>query len=468
MIGAFRRAKSESDKETAGLVEFAQDASIAGRGQQWEPFWYLKRIGRYIESAIQDESPRYIIVNMPVRHGKSELISHWTPTWFLNTWPWARVILSTYNDDFASEWGRKVRKEIEYNPRVDRAVLTKEKKAASVFELVQGGAMYSAGVGGSIAGRGGNLMVLDDPYKNWEEATSPTIRAMVENWWGTTFWTRREPWHTVVVCMNRWVKGGLPDYLQEETDVEWEVLRFPALADETMDNPLDDRQPGQPLNPDRYDADALDQMKAGMTPLQWSGIGQQQPRGEFTKQQLFEHAMFENNRAETAPGLDEVVVALDPPGDHKKESSECGIVVGGRVGNPQEGQAYVLEDASGHMTPKAWGDMAVLLFHKYNADRVIGETNYGGEMVETIVRGIDQGIPFRMVRATRGKALRAEPVAVRYARDQVSHVGTFDTLEDQCVDFRPGQDESPDRMDALVWLLTDLFDLAKMKKVVYG
>ena len=122
--------------------------------------------------------------------------------------------------------------------------------------------------------------------------------------------------------------------------------------------------------------------------------------------------------------------------------------------------AYVLHDASaGRLTPARWAKRAVDLFHRLNADRIVAEVNQGGEMVEAVIRQADAAAPVEMVHATRGKYLRAEPVAALYEQGRVRHVGAFPELEDEMCDFALGglsSGRSPDRLDALVWALTAL------------
>ena len=124
------------------------------------------------------------------------------------------------------------------------------------------------------------------------------------------------------------------------------------------------------------------------------------------------------------------------------------------------GHAYVLADATlSRATPQAWASAALALYHRLQADALVVEVNQGGEMASSVIREVDPGVPVTSVRATRGKFLRAEPVAVLYAQGRVRHAGVFSALEDELCDFGPGglsSNRSPDRLDALVWALTHL------------
>jgi phage terminase large subunit-like protein len=164
---------------------------------------------------------------------------------------------------------------------------------------------------------------------------------------------------------------------------------------------------------------------------------------------------IDSDRLEKAPELARVVVAVDPSGTSGEASDECGVVVAGRDGRrPQH--YYVLADLSLRASPDAWARRAVVAYHAHAADRVVAEGNFGGDMVESVVHNIDPNVAFKKVTASRGKMIRAEPVAALYEQHRVHHIGVFSTLEDQMCDYVPGSSESPDRMDALVWAVSEL------------
>jgi phage terminase large subunit-like protein len=135
----------------------------------------------------------------------------------------------------------------------------------------------------------------------------------------------------------------------------------------------------------------------------------------------------------------------------------CGIIA---AGVDAEGAGYILKDQSVQgLTPLKWAEVAVELYHNCNADRIVAEVNQGGELVEAILRQVDSSIPIKKVHATRGKFTRAEPVAALYEQGRICHIGCMQELEDQMCDFGPGglsSGNSPDRLDALVWAITDL------------
>jgi len=170
---------------------------------------------------------------------------------------------------------------------------------------------------------------------------------------------------------------------------------------------------------------------------------------------LWSFELIEPYRVFELPELSRVVVAIDPAVTSKKESDETGIVVAAKG---VDGHGYVLNDGSGTMTPNGWATEVVKLYHEYTADRAVGEVNNGGDLIENTLRNTDASISYKSVHATRGKVIRAEPIVALYERGLIHHYKTLHGLEDQMTGWdATNGDKSPDRVDALVWALTDLF-----------
>ena len=172
------------------------------------------------------------------------------------------------------------------------------------------------------------------------------------------------------------------------------------------------------------------------------------------------------------PDLVRVVVAIDPAASSGEDADETGIIVAGK---DKDSRGYVLADLSGHHTPIEWARIAVAAYKSHGADRIVAEVNNGGEMVEATLRVVDDNVAYTAVHATRGKVVRAEPVAALYEQGRIRHIGAFTALEDQMCEFTPDLDRSkpkrdptdpsslgkggrtsPDRADALVWAFTEL------------
>ena len=167
---------------------------------------------------------------------------------------------------------------------------------------------------------------------------------------------------------------------------------------------------------------------------------------------LWTRDVIESSRLRAAPDLVRIVISLDPAVSTGETSAETGIIA---AGIDREGHAYILEDASLRGTPHQWATQAVTCFQRHGADRLIAEANNGGDMVAHTLRTVESSLPVTLVHASRGKYIRAEPISALYERGLVHHVGTFPLLEYQMCAWLPGH-PSPDRLDALVWALTEL------------
>lgn len=172
---------------------------------------------------------------------------------------------------------------------------------------------------------------------------------------------------------------------------------------------------------------------------------------------LWTRSLIEELRVKEAPEMRRIVVAIDPAVSTNEGSDETGIVV---AGAGADGHYYVLSDKSGRKTPSEWAKEAVALYRLWKADRIIGEANNGGDLIERNLRVEDANVPVKLVHATKGKYMRAEPVAALYEKHKVRHVGSFPVLEDQMtsyvIDLDRKANGSPDHLDALVWALHEL------------
>jgi phage terminase large subunit-like protein len=196
-------------------------------------------------------------------------------------------------------------------------------------------------------------------------------------------------------------------------------------------------------------------------------LGRQEIEGEILEDipgALWTRQSIDDHRLPDYPDLERVLVAVDPATSSNEGSDEHGIVVVGLARN-SEGYAngYVLEDGSLKGSPEEWARRAVSLYRKWSADKIVAEKNQGGEMVSSVIRSVDRSVPITLVHASRGKYVRAEPISSLYEQGRIHHIGRFDKLEDQMCTFsidniRANGYGSPDRVDALVWGLSELFN----------
>jgi len=191
-----------------------------------------------------------------------------------------------------------------------------------------------------------------------------------------------------------------------------------------------------------------------------TALGRQELMGEIVDDvagALWSWNMIEASRISAAPSLDRVVVAVDPPATGGENADECGIVIAGVAYCGDVKTAFVLADwSAAGLSPQQWASRTAAAYHEFSADRIVVEVNQGGDMAKAVIAQVDSQAPVRGVHATRGKKLRAEPVAALYEQGRVRHVGAFSKLEDQMTTYTGEGSKSPDRLDALVWAITDL------------
>jgi predicted phage terminase large subunit-like protein len=265
----------------------------------WHWEWaHLRLIDWYLAKVLRGEIKK-IIFQMPPRHGKTEKITVRFPAAFLELDSSHRVIIAAYNDTLARKFSRKVRRIVRY-----RLPLSDERTAVEDWETASGGGLRAVGVGAGIAGHGGNLILVDDPVKNREEAESPTYREKVYDWYTDDLYTRLEPGAAMVITMTRWHEDDLVGrILASEDGPNWTVVSLPALAE-----PGDElRRPvGAALCPERYDEKALADIRVVQGERSFAALFQQQPspaKGLIFDTEQFrfyttpEHPIIENGRA---------------------------------------------------------------------------------------------------------------------------------------------------------------------------
>lgn len=252
-------------------------AALVSR-EEWQWAKHLTLLDRKVMDAIEGPTKR-LLVTMPPRHGKSEFASKWLPTWYLGRWPDRRVILASYGASFAASWGRKTRDLLsEHGPRLYGIDLRRDNKAADEW-LIEGyrGGMQTCGVGGPLTGKGADLLIIDDPVKNAEEANSEVYREKTWDWYTSTAYTRLEPGGAVILIQTRWHEDDLAGRIlakAAETGESWSVVNLPALAG---DGDQLGRSPGEPLWPERYGRSDLDGIRRTIGSYQFSALYQQSP-----------------------------------------------------------------------------------------------------------------------------------------------------------------------------------------------
>ena len=393
---------------------------------------------------------------------KSELLSHWTPVWFLANWPSGRIGLASYAADFAETWGRKARDSVAENELSLGIRVRDDLNRASEWELATGGGMMTAGVGGPFTGRGFDLIIIDDPLKNRQEANSPTVRRHLWEWWRSTARTRLRPSGSIIVVATRWHEEDLIGKLMEAmTDGEgdfpedrWEHIRLPALAE--AGDPLA-READAPLWPGRYDADTLAATRLAVGPQEWAGLYQQRPApigGAVFRTQDFRYYR-KDEEAET-------FALMNPEGTKHVPQAECHRFV-------TVDTATSLRERADYTVAATWAvtkdrdllllDLVRTRLETPDITPLVGQVyarwqpayiGVEGKAVFQVLRRA--GLPVRELKPDADKWTRAQPAAARLASGTVYFPAAAPWLpefEDELVTFPNGAHD--DQVDCLAY-----------------
>ncbi len=287
-------------------------------GGRWLCPPHLLYAARALDRVRRGECKRLMIF-MPPRHGKSELVSKYFPAFLMRNSPERRVILCSYEAEFAAYWGEQARLVWQDSAETFHASSALRSSRSNWWITPEGGYMATAGVGGGITGKGMDVGIIDDPVKNAADAYSETMRENAWNWYLSTFATRLEPGGAMILMMTRWHHNDLAGRLLRNQPGEWEVIRFPAIATE---HDVLGRKPGEALWPERYGPDALARVRDSsvrwwsamyqQTPLEaegavasraWFGVVDAMPDGKAEWVRVWDLAATVSNKADYLVGL---------------------------------------------------------------------------------------------------------------------------------------------------------------------
>lgn len=239
--------------------------------QRFQRFRHIRLISQRIAEAVARGRGR-LLINLPPQHGKSLLLSRWVPIWYLDNLPHRRVIVSSYSRELVRGHSSFVRDEFARNPGL-MTQLRADSKAANRWNTREGGGMFATTIGGAISGFSGDLMLLDDPYKGWKDAWSPTVRRDVQNWFDSEFYMRRQEHTTMIVLHTRWHPSDLTSYLLEKHPDDWQMISLPGIAE---DGDILGRRPGEALCPELHSE--RDLLGARTSEAIWQAVVQQNPQ----------------------------------------------------------------------------------------------------------------------------------------------------------------------------------------------
>lgn len=444
---------------------------------QWN--WHHKVTSRYLDALAMGQI-RKLMVFMPPRHGKSELASRRLPAYYLGRFPDREIILTSYAADLASRMNRDVQRIID-SPRyaqlfpetrlaggrsATRWKRTSAKRTDSLFEIVgRKGGLRSSGVRGGITGMGFRLGIIDDPYKNAEEALSSTIRNKVEEEYRSSFLTRQAPDASILLMGTRWHHDDLFGVISREQPGEWEILSLPAISGDVPKHPADEREhASQALWPGRFDLDWLAAMRKSVGSLWWSAMYDQEPTpegGNLFRRQWFgryrdggDYWLVAGRHGPVHKADCMVFASVDPSASEKQSADYTAIVVGALTAL---GDVLILHVDRERLTPDKIPHRMAHVARQWDPQFYTFEDNGFQIAVVQAARRLPGMPPIREVGPQgKGKVVRATPAIVKSEAGQVfvPEPGP-DWLEDffdELERFR-GEDETNDQVDAFAYLI---------------
>lgn len=445
--------KQMADAADIAAASPAAFAFVTGQNK-WLPFEHLLLMDEYIMKVAAGDIDR-LIISSSVRHGKSELVSHHLPAWWLGRNPDDQIILASYEAKFAASWGRKARDTLnEYGPQVF-GVSVAESPAAADWWYVKDhhGVMVCAGMRGGITGKGANLLIIDDPIKDAEQASSAVYRQKVWDWWQATASSRLQPNGKVIVIMARWHEDDLVGRLQTEQGDRWTILNIPAIAEEN--DPMH-RKVGEALCPEMYDIKALNAKKKELGQYWFASLYQQKPspaEGLLFKRRNFRYwskletndILFyilrdgDNTRRYDA-GYLTLFQTVDVAGSESKKADWTVVATWGLTPNKD---LLLLEVVRQKFQTKEVTQFLKDQNDKHNGIPMWIETFGAGAVPYKELQ--EDGYPVRTLKAEQGtqqkKWIRAQAAAATYERHAVFHpleASWLGDYEEELVSFNTG------------------------------
>lgn len=403
-------------------------------------------IAKHLQDIAEGEQ-KYIIVELPPRHGKSMTITETFPSYYLGRNPEKRVITSAYSDGLARKFGRLNRnKMIEFGQLVFDRMLSNDNGTVNNWTLDNGvGGMIATGIGGSITGEGADLLVIDDPIKNNEEAQSQTIRDKVWDEWETTLSTRLHKGGSVIVVMTRWHEDDFVGRLLQRSPYDWERIRMPAIAEDDED--ILGREIGEPLCIGLgFDEDWADLKKQEVGSRTWASLYQQRPsasEGNIFKREWWQ--FYER----VPKKFDKILISWDLT---FKESNKSDYVVGS-VWLKKGADKYLIDIVRDRMDFPATLQAVKNLKNKYPKAReiLIEDKANGPAVISSIQREVSGVIP---INPKESKVARAQAITPQIESGNVflpkDKTFTYDLIE-ECAAFPAGAND--DQVDSMTQAL---------------
>lgn len=390
--------------------------------------------------AVERGEIKRLMVFMPPRHGKSNLASEVFPAWYLGRRPNHQVLFTTYGQDLADGFGRKVRNAVG-DPKHVRSfpecVLSADSASSKRFNTEAGGVYYAVGAGGAVTGRGADLLLIDDPLKNREEADSRLMRDKLWDWYASTAYTRLMPGGAVVLIQTRWHEDDLAGRLLNGPE-NWEIINLPAVAEH---GDMLGRDVGRALWPEQYPIEVLDSIKATIGEREFAALYQQRPsplEGALFRRDWIGRQVAPRSGMRVAMGVD---LALST----KQGADYTALVV---IGRDEFGKLYVLDAVRERVDFPSALRLIRNMADKWSPKAIaIEQVAYQAVVVQELLR--QTTLPIRGVTPDKDKVTRAQPLALRYEQGLVHHAQLPSWFEDELLAFPQSQHD--DAVDALVY-----------------
>lgn len=436
------------------LLSPAYFAAFSSNGK-WKIAKHLEILDRkLLELSRRDYNQ--LIVNMPPRHGKSELISKYFPAWYLANFPDHRIILTSYQQALAELFGRKVKAVLQgVSPYLPEFSISKSKYSSKSFDLeFSAGGMECTGVGGPLTGKGANLLIIDDPVKNDVDANSRTVRENIWEWFRATVFTRLEPDSIIIIIMTRWNEDDLCGKLEKEYKRDWQMLKLPAIAG---NSDILGRSPGEPLWGERFPLKKLEKIKSTIGDYWFSALYQQSPApsgGLVFKRSTFKYFNIENEFYVLDNSLryhksDCPVFATVDLAVSLKESADYTVIIIFALTPKRD--ILITGLIRERIEPSAHLSLLKSVFHCYKPSLIgIESTQYQISLVQAAQ---SVGLPVKPLKPDKDKLTRALPIAAQLEGGKVYFcAGTawlFD-FENELLNFPKG--EKDDQVDCFAYI----------------
>lgn len=422
---------------------------------RYDPNWHHERIAAELEHIEKhgDRDFKILIVTVPPRHGKSQQCSVDFPSWFLGRNPHKEIIIASYSAELAQTFGGKTRDKVDsdaFKLIFPETILREDEKARGRWSTNKGGGYVAAGVGGAITGRGANILLIDDPVKNREEAESVVYREKTWDWFTSTAFTRLEPGGVVILIMTRWHMDDLAGRIIASEDFKdlVKVMKFPALA--TKDGKTRDKN--EPLWPVRYPPDALAKIKMFVGPYDWAALYQCSP--VLSEKQEFKPEWYKYIDQEELEMLSTVnYLTLDTAMSKKSQADYCGFV----DNSVDKENFWNLKAWRARLGPEELVDNLFALHERRHYSAIgIERTSYTDGLkpfLDSEQRKRNKFLPIiELAHNQTSKEIRSRGLIPLYASGTIRHIrGQCKALEEEQVQFPNGLHD--DVLDAAAYQL---------------